>query len=166
MNQKKTLFFGLIVLIIVVLDQISKNIVQSLRQGESIELIPGFLNIGNYFNTGASFGMLGNQTWFLILFSIVIIGLIIYYYNKIPKEYNVLTALILGGTIGNLIDRLFLGFVVDFIDLSFWPAFNIADIAVTLGAILIIVFMIKNKHDKTIHIRSKTRRKRKVLKQY
>jgi len=85
------------------------------------------------------------------------------YYKRIPQKYHIFVALILGGTIGNLIDRLFRGFVVDFIDFSFWPAFNIADMAISIGAIFLIILLIKDKEDKQIHIKPKKRKKFKKI---
>ena len=74
------------------------------------------------------------------------IGLILFYYDKLPKKKYVVvsTALIFSGAIGNLIDRIFLGYVVDFIDIGLWPAFNVADSAITIGAIGIIYYLIKD----------------------
>jgi len=85
--------------------------------------------------------------WILILITIVIIGIILYYYKDLPKKYLpiISTSLILGGAIGNLIDRFLFGFVIDFIDFRIWPAFNIADSAVTIGVIGLIIYFWQTK---------------------
>jgi len=130
MKKKKNLRgkyqYGLIsALIIVVLDQITK-----------------YFQINPIKNTGAGFGILQDQTTLLIWFSIIVIGVIFFIYDKLPENKFVLVTVgfILGGTIGNLIDRIILGYVVDFIDLGFWPAFNIADSALTIGVIGLIIY--------------------------
>jgi signal peptidase II len=120
--------FILITIIVVVLDQLAKYLIPT-----------------TVMNTAAAFGLLQGQQIFLILFSIIFVGAVIYFYPKVPKQKfpQIMTALILGGAIGNLIDRLLLGFVRDFIDVGFWPAFNIADSAITIGAIGLIIYLWK-----------------------
>ncbi len=93
-------------------------------------------------NTGAAFGLLTNQSVLLTFVAFFAIGLIIYYYRKAPDgawPLRVALGLQLGGAIGNLIDRLRQGYVTDFIDLRFWPVFNVADSAITVGAVLLAV---------------------------
>ena len=131
MKGKKKNFVSLFVAIaaaVVVLDQLTKY------------LIPTKVE-----NTAAAFGLLKDQQLFLIIFSLIFVAAVVYFYKDVPKKKfpQVMTALILGGAIGNLIDRLLLGFVRDFIDVGFWPAFNIADSAITIGAIGLIIFFWK-----------------------
>jgi signal peptidase II len=80
------------------------------------------------------------------LISLLVASGIIYYYAKIPSKPwpQVLWALFLGGVLGNLIDRLFRGYVIDFIDLGFWPAFNVADASITVSVIGLIIWYWKN----------------------
>ena len=87
-------------------------------------------------NTGTFFGLLKNMNFVFIILSIVVIVFVIYYYkeDKLRSGFD----FVLAGAFGNLIDRLFRGFVVDFIDLKFWPVFNLADVFITLGVILLI----------------------------
>lgn len=94
-------------------------------------------------NTAAAFGILHGQQAFLLIFSIIFVCLVVYFYPKIPKQKfpQAMAALIFGGAVGNLIDRLLFGFVRDFIDVGFWPAFNIADSAITVGAIGLIIYL-------------------------
>ena len=128
---------------VVIIDQIIKSFVSGLK--EPICLIGTTVKITFLKNYGASFGILKNQTWLFILFSIIVIAAIIYYYKKIPDEYFIWIALILGGTIGNFIDRLRFAYVIDFMDFTYWPVFNIADVALILGAGVIIYKILKGK---------------------
>ncbi|GAF74610.1 unnamed protein product, partial [marine sediment metagenome] len=111
----------------------------------STEIIKNVFYFSLVKNTGAAFGILKNQTLLLIWFSVIVIGVILFYMDKIPKDkiVQIFTALILGGTISNLIDRLRLGYVIDFINFKIWPAFNIADAAVTIGAIGLIIYFLR-----------------------
>jgi signal peptidase II len=137
--------------VIVVLDQITKIWAsRSLELYESINLLP-FLNFRLLHNPGAAFSFLadagGWQRWFFIsLTTVVSIGIIawlLYLPRRGEGRLACGLALILGGAVGNLIDRIAYGYVVDFIDVFYgdwhWPAFNIADSAITIGAVLVII---------------------------
>jgi len=123
---------------VVILDQLIKLIVR-LTISSKLVVIPGILDIVNSRNTGAAFGMLQGQNLILTIISILFIAFVIYYYPKIEKELKIPFALILGGAIGNLLDRLFFQSVIDFFSLSFWPAFNVADSALCIGAVWLII---------------------------
>ena len=129
------------VLIILALDQLSKFIViKNLNANQSIPIIKGLLYVTFVRNCGAAFGILKNQLplfIFTALFAIVLIFLVISKKKERPLILNISLGLILAGAIGNLIDRLFLGYVVDFIDFRIWPVFNVADSAITIGAVLL-----------------------------
>jgi len=126
--------FYLIALAVIILDQITKFLFTDKHFG-----------IINYTtNTGAAFSILQNYAVLLTIITIIVIGFIIYLYKK-NKNYYLPLSLIIGGAIGNLIDRLFFGFVRDFIDLKVWPIFNIADSANVIGAIILMIFIIKKK---------------------
>ena len=86
------------------------------------------------------------QRWILVFASLLVIGIILYHYDDVPddKITKVSLALLMGGTVSNLIDRIFFGFVTDFLDFIIWPAFNIADMAITLGVIGLVIYLIKN----------------------
>lgn len=116
----------LIALVIVIIDQASKLFARN--------------NLEYVKNTGASFGILKGQTSLIILITIFVIFLIIYYSRK---EYIIAFPFILGGALGNLIDRVLYGHVIDFINLRFIPTFNVADIANTIGGILLVVEILK-----------------------
>lgn len=141
----KTRFIG-IVACVIFLDQLTKFLVQRYLSNP-VSLIPNFLSFTKVQNYGAGFGTLTGQRWILIWTSIVVIGLIIFYYDQLKKNRitGLASALILGGAMGNLIDRLFLGYVIDFMDFSFWPAFNVADSAITIGASLLVYYYLKKK---------------------
>lgn len=112
-----------------------------LKPFQSFPLIGNFLQFTYVQNKGAAFGILPGKQIFLILVSIAVAIFIIWFYLKErPKDifWEVGLALLLGGTLGNLYDRIFQGYVIDFIDLSFWPTFNVADIAINIGVALMV----------------------------
>lgn len=142
--------------ILVVIDQITKYIaLSSLKPIGSMTFIKGFMDFTFVENRGAAFGILEGQRWFFVVATIVISAVIIYAFVKMPKknEYKymkVALVLILAGAFGNVIDRLFRGYVVDFFEFTFidWPVFNVADIYVVVGAIIfafLILFVIKDE---------------------
>lgn len=136
-------------LLAIVLDQASKIAVDSTMQlYESIPLIP-FFNLTYVHNKGAAFSFLseagGWQRWFFAALAFVISAVLSVWLARLQKHETLLAialALVLGGAIGNLIDRLAYGYVIDFLDVYYnawhWPAFNIADSAITLGVVLML----------------------------
>ena len=148
-NKKQTIFtknflnsyFLILTLFIISLDQISKYIViQNLKLGESVPN-SGIFRFTHAQNTGTAFSLFQNQTDILTIVSFVAIVLIIFIYLSIEKPSNYIYlsyGLLFGGAFGNLIDRIRLGYVTDFFDVGFWPIFNIADSAITIGIILMI----------------------------
>lgn len=140
----QNVFFFLTAILIIAADQLSKVWVKSnLDVGQSL-LELGFFRLTRVHNTGAAFGLFQGQSFPLtIAASIGVVALLIYAlfaYRHFPILDNRLgksaLGLMLGGTVGNLIDRLRFGYVTDFIDFNLWPTFNIADAAVTIGIIL------------------------------
>lgn len=143
-------FYG-IALGITVADQISKVIIQqTLLPGQVVPVIPSFFNLTYVLNPGAAFGFLAGapaaiRAPFFMAISLLAVLFIIYYRSR-HRGMGFLPALglafILGGALGNLIDRLRLGMVVDFLDLYYgavhWPAFNLADSAITVGVALMV----------------------------
>lgn len=137
--------FLLAAVLVVVADQLSKLWIRSnLLVGQSLFEI-GFFRITHIQNTGAAFGLFRGHSLILTvvaLFGVAVLLLyVFFFYRHYPLLNNRLSrvalGLVLGGTIGNLIDRLRLGYVTDFIDFTVWPAFNIADSAITVGVIII-----------------------------
>jgi len=141
---------------ILVLDQATKVLVdKTMAMHQSIDLIPNFVSFTYLRNTGAAFGFLAGarsslRIVFFALISSVAIGCIVYLIRGLrPRQKALLISLslILGGAIGNLIDRLRLGEVIDFIDLHWydihWPAFNVADSAISIGVALLFIQMLR-----------------------
>jgi len=157
------LYIWFIIALIVILDRVSKIIVQNNMQiGESIGVIPGFFHITYILNSGAAFGMLSGKRWFFIIISLIVIGGIIFFLNKVPKEHRAIRfcmGLIGGGALGNMYDRIFIGQVVDFLDFRVWPEvwsyiFNIADSSLVVGSILLAWLIYKQPDSISTRIES------------
>lgn len=127
-----------------VLDQVTKHMVVTYirqRHGDPKDVLGGNVSIVVAHNTGAAFGILPNQTFlFVAIATAVIIGIVISYRRlmQAPLALRIALGLILGGALGNLVDRLRYGFVVDFVDLHWWPVFNIADTCIVVGVFLLM----------------------------
>ena len=141
----------ILLILIIFVDQLSKWLVVAGLQGkESFYLIKGVLRFTYVENDGAAFGMLDDHRWVFLVLSTVMIAALIYYICKYkPKSKWVMTSLILivGGGIGNMIDRVLLGYVIDFIDFCAFPnlwkwVFNIADSCVCVGTFMLSVWLI------------------------
>jgi len=146
------LIYYLLALAVVVIDQITKwLVVNNMDLGEQIPLIENLLYITSHRDRGAAFGMLQDQMWlFFIITVIVVIGIV--YYLQTQVKYvgtGIAFGLVLGGAIGNFIDRLFRGEVVDFIDVKIigydFPIFNVADSSLVIGVILLMLFTLKEE---------------------
>ncbi|APH05330.1 signal peptidase II [Bacillus weihaiensis] len=144
------MYYYIIAAVIIAIDQITKwYIVKNMELGENIPVIENFLYITSHRNTGAAWGILAGQMWFFyIITAIVIVGLI-YYIQKYARENKVMglaLGLMLGGAIGNFIDRLFRKEVVDFINTYIFsynfPIFNVADSALCVGVGLLFIHML------------------------
>jgi signal peptidase II len=146
------LIYLAVILSTIVFDQMTKTwIVDALGLYESVEIIPGFFNLVYVTNNGAAFSLLANvdSPWrhyfFLGVGSLAMVGLTVAYWKlrKVNRCYSIALALIAGGAAGNLIDRIRFGSVIDFLDLYIghyhWPAFNVADSAICIGAGLLLV---------------------------
>lgn len=141
-----------IVLLIVIFDQLSKYYIShSLGLGMSIPVIPNIFHITYILNAGAAFGMFANQRLLFIVIALLILGGVGYFYCKIPSTYGLFRfglGLMAGGAVGNLIDRIATGYVIDFFDFRIWPIFNIADIAIVCGvAMMIYTILFMKKKD-------------------
>ena len=120
---------------LVIVDQLTKY----LMQGKSF--FTGWFSLNYVTNTGAAFGIMTGWRWFFVVVGILVIGLIFYYYRK--YKYQTGLIFLLAGTLGNLIDRIFLGFVRDFISVKYFSTFNIADVFSVVGVMLIIYYTYK-----------------------
>lgn len=149
---------AIIVGTIVLADQLAKAaILQSVPLYRTIPVIPGFFNITHIHNPGGAFGFLADQHAILrnvvfLVVSLLALAVVLYFYHNTPKTHTVLAwgfAMIFGGAIGNLIDRLRFGEVVDFLDVYVgayhWPAFNVADSAISVGIAIFIVHLLFKK---------------------
>ncbi len=156
--KKRYIIFSIILVPVIVLDQWTKFYINSLMSlHDSFPVIKGLFNITYVRNPGAAFGFLANaspafRSIFFISVTVIAIVLILYFVMKSSKEGMLLTcslSLILSGAVGNLIDRVRFGEVIDFLDVYVgsyhWPAFNIADSAISIGAVLLILEMFKKR---------------------
>ena len=147
--MKKTNINILITMLIVVIDQVSKELINIyLRLNESIKIINNFFYITNAHNEGAAWSILSGNTLLLILITFISIYLI----YKYTKEYKGIFKYILyGGIIGNLIDRISYGYVRDFIDFRIfnynYPVFNISDICIFIGIFILVIKIVKDEKD-------------------
>lgn len=136
--------------ILVLIDQITKFLVKTkIVLESSITLIPNFFELTYVRNDGAAFSILEGKTWFLILITLVILAFIIIYSlkNKIKRTEKIILSILTAGIIGNLIDRILYGYVIDFLSFKIinydFPVFNIADILVCVGCFIYIIYLIK-----------------------
>lgn len=138
----------IIILLVLALDLVSKYLAQTyLASTAALSIIPNFFELTYVINTGAAWSILeGQRTFFIVLSSAVSIGLIYYLIKEKEPLMSLAVSLMLAGTVGNLYDRLFFGFVRDMLSFNFfgyqYPVFNIADSALVIGVILIIVDMV------------------------
>ena len=129
--------------VVFLLDQLSKFLaVRYLNPNETLVVIKNAFHFTLLRNTGAAFGIFKGATFFFIAIAIFAILAIIVYIRKAARPFFIRDAapgLILGGAFGNLADRLRFGYVIDFLDFRIWPVFNVADSAVTIGAIMLVI---------------------------
>ncbi|MBM6507097.1 signal peptidase II [Staphylococcus pasteuri] len=157
--MKKKYYTGIslfVVIFILVIDQITKWIIaSSMKIGDSYEVIPNFLNITSHRNNGAAWGILSGKMFFFYIITVIILIILVLFFIKEAK-YNLFmqlaVSLLFAGALGNFINRLFNGEVVDFIDTNIFgydfPIFNIADSSLTIGVILIIIALLKDTTNK------------------
>ncbi|MGM0471257.1 MAG: signal peptidase II [Bacillota bacterium] len=134
------------ILIILLLDQVTKLIiVNNFTLHQSVPIIKDIFHLTYVRNFGAAFGLFVDQRWFFIIITTIIVGILLYFYKEAEQEGLILqSALVLGlsGSLGNLIDRIRLGYVIDFLDFRIWPVFNLADIAIVVGVSLFFYWAI------------------------
>lgn len=149
--MKKRVFYFVLIAVLLISDQVTKALIaRNIAINSSIEILPNFLHLVHIRNRGAIFGFFSQSgnIWVFILLtlaSLTALGLVIYYFFKTsPSEkfLKISLSLILAGALGNLIDRVFRGSVIDFLDFSVegwhWPSFNVADSCITIGALLLV----------------------------
>lgn len=134
--------------IVIGLDQWVKYLtVSNLQLGETKEFIPGVLSFTNIRNTGAAWSLLEGKMWFFYIITILVVGVIFYLLVKhvhSSKWFTIGLSLVLAGALGNFIDRVRLGYVVDMFQTDFinFPIFNVADTALVIGVICIFIYLI------------------------
>lgn len=153
MNKKYYIGTSIVVtLVILLIDQITKFIIAStMRIGDSYEVIPHFLNITSHRNNGAAWGILSGKMIFFYIITLIILALLIYFFIK-EAQFNlflqIAISFLFAGALGNFIDRVINGEVVDFIDTNIFgydfPIFNVADSSLTIGVILVIIALLKD----------------------
>ena len=139
----------IIIAISVILDQVTKLItIACLDVGESVTVIPGIINFTHIKNTGAAWGMFSDSRWVFLIISaaaIILLPILLYKYRRMHFLFGFSLSLIIGGAVGNMIDRLFAenGAVTDFIQFAFidFPVFNVADICVCVGAVMMFIYL-------------------------
>lgn len=151
--------YYLVAIVIVAIDQWTKwLVVKNMELGERIQVVEPTFALLSHRNRGAAWGMLEGQMWLFTIVTVLVIAGILYYFHKDAKGkplFQLSLMIILGGAIGNFIDRLYRGEVVDFIDVLIpiinydFPIFNIADAALTIGVgLVIIVLFLEEKQEK------------------
>ncbi|KRN33031.1 signal peptidase II [Liquorilactobacillus mali] len=134
---------------VILLDQIVKLlVVNSIPLDSSVQFIPSVLSVAHIRNYGAAWNIFTGQKWFLFLITIIALGVLVYLFLKLWKNwvYALGISLMIGGTLGNFIDRIRIGYVVDMLQLDFinFPIFNVADSALSIGVVVIIIAMLRD----------------------
>jgi len=150
-GKRKTIAKCLVIAILI-LDQLTKYFVsQNIPLGKSIPIIKDIFHLTHVLNRGAAFGIFKDQIYFFIITAIVAITLIlINLHRSRTLRIEIALSLILSGALGNLIDRVRLEAVIDFLDFRIWPVFNIADTAITIGGVLLAYSMLFKKTEKSV----------------
>ena len=138
------MYFYLIIITIIAIDQISKNIVIALLANTQVNLVPNILSLVLVKNFGAAFGIMQNWKWFFLIATPLVCLFLIYLFltNKKNISNAIVFSLIIGGAMGNFFDRAIYGYVVDFIYIKKFPVFNFADSCIVIGATIYIFSII------------------------
>ncbi len=150
--------YYLITLLILILDQVTKWIVrENLINGPAVNLITGYLSFGYESNTGVAFGLFNNiesawKPYLLAAMAIIAVIVIFIYGRRVPADRKLLQcalAVTMGGILGNFVDRILHGYVIDFIEFHiqetfYWPTFNVADSSISIGIALLLIDTVKN----------------------
>lgn len=143
--------FFIVFLSVVFLDRLTKYLAIKLLTDSPLSLINNVLYLNLVYNKGGAFGVLQNHQYIFIFAFLVLIGAFIYYYKKVAildNCYKIALGAILGGSVGNIIDRIIRGSVTDFIDFRIWPCFNVADSAITIAVTFLFIKLILTKDKK------------------
>ena len=152
MARRRKVVLTVIALLVIVLDQLSKHyVVLNLRLGvpwNPIESLSRYVSFTYITNKGAAFGILPSLSTFFAIIPIIVVIVILFYYRHLSHgqwALNVGLGLQLGGALGNFIDRIRLGHVVDFIDFKVWPVFNIADSSIVVGVAILALSILRDE---------------------
>lgn len=142
----KIVLFSSIISVVYLIDQLSKYfMVRALSPGESVPVLKSIFHLTLIFNTGAAFGIMKGMSGAFMVITVLSLGLIAYFLFFRRKELPMVEAIslcfIAGGALGNLTDRVRLGYVIDFFDLRIWPVFNVADSFITVGALMLFLVL-------------------------
>jgi signal peptidase II len=144
-----------VALLVLVADQTSKYLVLSnLNPGQSwnpVASLTRWVSITHVTNTGAAFGLFPDQSSLFVVIAVIVVAAIIFYYRHLPTGQwwiKVSLGLQLGGALGNLMDRLRMGYVIDFIDFKIWPVFNLADSAIVIGVAILAYYLLRDRGEK------------------
>ena len=155
------MIFYLLALVMLVFDQIFKYLVHKLMYfGQSIPVYSSFVKLTYVRNTGAAFSLFVGFSSYLIVIGIAVVIAVIYFHHRLSsKNYWMQTALafVLGGSLGNLLDRIFRSYVIDYIDITVWPVFNFADIMINVGVIMIAMKLFEKEAEEIHEINEEER---------
>ncbi|SIS44085.1 signal peptidase II [Kroppenstedtia eburnea] len=159
MKGEPTIFrYIFVALVILVLDQWTKwLVVHKMDLYQTIPLWEGVFHITSHRNRGAAFGILENQQWLFIVVTVLVVVGILVYLARLKESQPLMSwslALILGGALGNLLDRIRLGEVVDFLDFRWihYPIFNVADSAIVIGVGIMLLYTLRQPREKDDHL--------------
>jgi signal peptidase II len=143
-STRSTFIFIVSIAAAIALDQISKAVVAALMSpGQTVKVVPHLLWLTYSTNTGAAFGLFKGSGQLIFFFSLILVVLMLTWFFISKQRMGILAfiglGLIIGGAVGNLLDRIFRGEIIDYIDLGWWPVFNVADVAILVGAIIVLV---------------------------
>ena len=149
-----------VAIVTLVIDQISKWVVMTnFRPGESwnpVAALDRWVSLTYVTNTGAAFGLFPDFGGVFMIIAVVVIVVIIVYYRQLPSDHwliQVSLGLQLGGALGNLLNRLLYGHVIDFIDFKVWPVFNVADSSVFVGVVILAFYLFRHGEDWGLEVR-------------
>jgi len=155
------MIFYLLALVILAFDQIFKYLVHHLMSfGQSVPIYSNFLKLTYVRNTGAAFSLFVGFSSYLIVIGIAVVIAVIFFHHKLSKKnywMQVSLAFVLGGSLGNLLDRIFRSYVIDYVDITVWPVFNFADIMINIGVIMIAMKMFEKEAEEIHEINEEER---------
>ena len=145
------MYFYVVSVVVLALDQLLKHLVHKFMHfGQSIPLLNGIVKLTYVRNTGAAFSLFVGFSPYLVVVGVLVVLAVLYFHRKIPRNDYVLQfglAFVLGGSLGNLLDRVFRSYVIDYFDITIWPVFNFADVMINIGVIMIAFRLFAGEKD-------------------